>query len=236
MKKLFLPILILSVASASAAAQVNKRVRTERLTTKWVEVSPGDFAPVREYSITWDLADGSFDAAHTLETEPKQFYHKDTTYLLVRGVQWVGVGVPISLRVHDDKLHLIVFDRDTDFDRVRFRYFREKEKVLTEIEPKDYPRSIATQNLWLRTEEILVNKKPFSELATALALDPADPNFQRSLTAKVWRQLEKGTEYYEDRDTDVDQKLLEEFIRRHNVQRLTRIVEMPKAAAEKKAR
>jgi hypothetical protein len=222
-KTLLLPILIVCIASASAAAQVNKRVRKEHLTTKWVEVSPGDFAPVREYSITWDLADGSFEAVHTLEIEPKQFYHKDTTYLLVRGVQWVGVGVPISLRVHDDKLHLIVFDRDTDFDRIRFRYFREKEKVLTEIEPKDYPKSIATQNLWLRTEDILVNTKPFNELATALALDPADPHFRRSLTAKVWRQLEKGTEYYEDRDGDVDQKLLEEYLRRNNVQRLTKI-------------
>ena len=227
MKTLLLTVLIISIASASAAAQVNKRVREEHLTTKWVEVSPGDFAPVRAYTMTWDLADGSFGAVHTLETEPRQFFHKDTTYLLVRGVQWVGVGVPISLRVHDDKLHLIVFDRDTDFDRIRLRYFREKEKVLTEIEPKDYPKSIATQNLWLREGE---------ELQRALALDPADPNFRRSLTAMVWRQLEKGTEYYEDRDGDVDQKLLEEYLRRHNVERLTRIVDKPKAAAEKKNR
>ena len=208
-------LLVSLIVSASAVAQANPWVRKDGLSAKMVEVEPGRFERVRRYVSTWEPRDGSFEAVHALGVEGRDFYHKDTTHLTLRGVHWVGVGVPICLRVFEGRLHLIVFDRDHGYERTRFRYFREKHGVLAEIEPKDFPKAIATQNLWLSEGE---------ELDVARALDPADVRFRRSLTARVWLQLEKGTEYFEARDAEVEREVLDDYLRRHEVRRLKQIV------------
>ena len=78
---------------------------------------------------------------------------------------------------------LIVFDRDSDFQRVRFRFYRQDHNVLAEIEPSEFPKAIATQNMWLSADE----------RESARDLNSADARFRKSLTAKLWRQLETGT-------------------------------------------
>lgn len=211
---------------AANPPRINRLKKTERLSEKEAEVLPGRFVAYKEYLVSWDLEDGSFAAVHALESEKPAFYQTDHSFLLIpidgREVRWIGVGVPISLRLWEDRLYLIVFDRETDFSRIRFRYYREEHGVLAEIRPKDFPPQVATQNLWLRRENGFRDGKPVDEVEIAKALDPSDVGFQRSLTARIWRQLEAGREYHEE-PGQFGEEELRAFLQKHSPVRLKQI-------------
>ena len=182
-------------------AQTNKLVSKTLTRRCKVEVAPGSFFEYKERVIIWELEHTSFTAVHTMEAEKRKFYQRDTTYLSIpwktQDIIWVGLGIPISIRAHKDLLYMIVFDRDSDFKKIRFRYFTQNHNVLSEIDPEDYPKEIATQNLWLRKENGFRNGKPINEIEVTKSLNPEDIDFQSSLTAKIWNQLEKKKEFYE---------------------------------------
>jgi hypothetical protein len=191
------------------------------------EVSPGLFVRYREFSIVWELQDGSFSAVHTQPSEKEKFYQKYTTYLEIpwqrRPVYWVGVGDRLALRAWEGRLYLIVFDRETDFERIRFRYYRQKDDLLTEIAANEFPKAIASQNLWLRTDNgTRADGTKVNEVEIAKQMDPEQYDFRESLTAKIWLQCETGKEYYE-MPHDIDRSFLQDFRKKYGVVRLTTI-------------
>jgi hypothetical protein len=95
--------------------------------------------------------------------------------------------------------------------------------VLAEVRPREYPKDIATQNLWLSREGGMRNGKVIDEVEIAKALDADDIDFQCSLTAKIWCQLESGKEFYE-MDVAVNPRLLSDYLADHNVQKLKAIL------------
>ena len=101
------------------------------------EVTPGVFVAYYQFDIAWELEDGSFEAVHTQRPERRQFFQMNTTYLATPwqrvAVKWVGVGVPITLRAWQGRLYLIVFDRESDFSHIRFRYYEQNKCLFTEI-------------------------------------------------------------------------------------------------------
>lgn len=212
------------MADNLASAAVNKLKRSEKLSERSAEVSPGEFVKYKQHDLTWDLENGSFTAVHSMENEKRKFWQTDIAFIEIawkdRKIQWVGAGVPISLRVWKGNLHMIVFDRDTDFSKIRFRYYREKHDVLTEIDARDYPPEIATQNLWLKADNgTRMDGTASNEYDTTRELNPKDVYFRRSLTAKIWAQIETGKEFYE-LDVDIDESVLQDFLKKHAVERL----------------
>ena len=223
--------LVLVAAHAVVAADVNRMNPLRTVTNSIVEVAPEEFVTLEAARISWKLENNSMFAVHAMVQEKEKFFQKHVEMLSVewrgRNVFWVGVGVPISLRAIDDKLHLIVFDRDTDFRRIRFRYFAQDDHgTLREISPRDYPKSIATENLWLETENGTINGRPVNPLASALEMSADDVVFRRSLTAKIWLQLHDGTEYYKARNT-IPSEFLSEFKKMHKIVPLTVIKKAP---------
>ena len=214
-------LMLWACVPAVCLAQVNPYRRSEETRTSHVEVTPGRFVPVQRHIVTWDLEDGSFAAVHTRPSAKRTFHQQDHEFVSIPWdsgeVRWLGVGVPVSLRAWEGRLHLIVFDRDSDFEKVRFRFYRQDHNVLSEIEPREFPKAIATQNMWLRSED----------LQSARHLDPGDATFRKSLTAKIWRQLEDGTEYYDMPGDPVDEGFLRQYLGKHNVLRLNELVKSP---------
>lgn len=102
---------------------------------------------------------------------------------------------PIVLRLHEGRPWLVTFDR-TDMGNIRFRFYTfAGNGFATEIAPDNFPRQLAIQNMWLTNENGYRDGKPVNEYEIVAALDPASPDFQRSLTAKMWLCLGKGIRY-----------------------------------------
>lgn len=178
-----------------------------------VEISPGNFLQFVEHSKLWRLKHGSFAAVHTLETKAREFWQIDTTYLSIpwgdKKLYWVGVGIPVSLRSFGGELYLIVFDRDYDFDKRRYRFYKEDHNNFREIYPAEFPKSIATHNLWFQDDE---------EKIAARDLNPESEKFLYSHTADIWYQLEFGKEHYEEKK--ITAAFLQDYKEKYKVVRL----------------
>ena len=61
----------------------------------------------------------------------------------------IGAAIPVSLREWNDKLFLIGYDRETNRGKPTLRYYAQNGKKFGEVKPSEYPKRIATQNLWL---------------------------------------------------------------------------------------
>jgi len=224
----FLPGVLLSAAAAAVILFLvnhggclllkNQRVYRPRLVTGTVQVSAGTFVPYERYIAAWDLKYGSFTAVHVMRCEDAAFYQKDTYYLRIpwhgENILWVGLGVPIAVREYKGHLYMIVFDRETEYRKIRFRYYRQADNTFLEIAADEYPREIAVQNLWLGDQ--------YAKEAV-MKLDPDDTHFQRSLTAKIWRQLETHREYYE-MDYTIEAEFLRGYLEKYEVRRLDLVV------------
>ncbi len=94
---------------------------------------------------------------------------------------------PITIKYYNTNFYIVYFDRETDFDKIKFKFYKSTEKgKFKEIKASEFPKQIAVQNRWFSDQE-KENK------TNQLQLD----RIRGSLTAKVWYQLEKGIEYYE---------------------------------------
>ena len=223
------PLLFLLLLPSVCFGLENELVRQSVDGKGTAEVEPGKFIEYEEHIEIWDLKYTSFAAVHALKTKEAKYYQRNTTYLSIswqgQDLFWVGVGVPICLRSDNKVLYLVVFDRDSDFSYIRFRYYRQDHSVLAEITPKEFPKEIAVQNLWLKKENGFHNDgKPINEIEIAKNLDPEDSDFQQSLTAKMWMQLETGKEFYETEHDPVPAEFLKEFLKNNKVKKLQSIV------------
>ncbi len=135
-----------------------------------------------------------------------------------------GDETPVTLREWEDKLFLITFDR-SNFNKIRFRYYAESGDGFKEIEPDDFPKRIATQNLWLTAESNGATVDgPVYPLELVLNLDPEEIWFCRSLTGMIWCQLMTGKEYWEIEETVEPQPLVREFSKKYKPIKLTAII------------
>jgi hypothetical protein len=172
-----------------------------------VEVAPGKWLTVQRTDWCYDDADPSpIKASNAGErTRLVMTWNAET-------VTWEGVAIPISLREWEGKLYLIGFDRETDRDKPMFRYYRQTGRSFEEIAPADFPKRIATQNMWLKADSysIGMDGKRHYDLEMARQLDPTDVYFNDSLTAQIWAHLSTGKDYHEQ-DPQVDEETLTRY-------------------------
>jgi hypothetical protein len=226
-------IAIVIALISTAFGQANTFKKTEQHRDGQSEVSPGVWIKYQEYRTKWELGNTSWGAVHGMASPKREFWQTDSQWMSIPwkgdNVTWLGVGEPICLRAWKDELYMIVFDRDSvPVNQARFRFYRQSHGVLAEIAAKDFPREIATQNLWLSTEAGYRDGKAINEVDIAKALDPASIDFQRSLTAYIWRQCETGKEY--DSGLAVEQSILEAYLKKYAMVRLLEI--QPKSTTQ----
>lgn len=203
MKYLLIFIVVLLLTIILFLALPNKLNQNTKILTTTIEVAPGEFLEYKEYRINWSLRYDSFIAVHTLPIPEEKFFQKDTRYLSIPwdGLElfWIGVGDPVSIRLHDGLLYMIVYDCDTNIHKIRLRYYKQAHDVLAEISSKDYPKEIAVCNL---------NGNDSRRLDDIGKL-------QQSTTARIWYNLEYGVEYYEQ--PEIDMEFLKDYIRKYNI-------------------
>ena len=115
-------------------------------------------------------------------------------------VTWRGREIPVTLREHDGTLFMIGFNR-TDMQRMRFVYFQ-LNKAGTgfhKIESQNFPKQIATQNMWLGSgwRFVVVGSERVDRWMELRQLDIESAYFDCSITAHIWYQLVKDVERYE---------------------------------------
>jgi hypothetical protein len=106
---------------------------------------------------------------------------------------------PIVLNCFNSTIYIIAFDRFTNFPKIFFRYYKYDKKWI-EIESRDFPKSVAIQNIGLEKENGFINGKAVNEYEICSELDTSFGPFQNSITAKIWFELGTGTKYYEAPD------------------------------------
>ncbi len=151
-------------------------------------------------------------------------------------VAWKGKDVPITFREHEGNLYMVGFNRE-DMHRCRFTFFKLNEKKMgfEMIKPNTFPRQIATQNMWLNARSRYtkiydsIAKKEFrvDEWQMLRTLDLQSPAFGSSFTAKMWYQLETGTEYYKISNSDLTQQFLEDYAAKYKPIALPTIIREP---------
>ncbi len=110
--------------------------------------------------------------------EKLEFEYKDVYYV------WEGSDLPIAVQPDREKIYLVAFDRDSEFSLYRAVSATEWEDVTT----KEFPRYLAIQNASF-SKKVEAGK---NDLDVVDAMDPADPAFRKSLTAKLWSFLESS--------------------------------------------
>lgn len=129
--------------------------------------------------------------------------------------KWEGSFIPICLQFDDKTPVLIVFDRETDFSHITFRYFRHEQSRWNELPLTQFPRSLALQNLWLKSQNGYREGRHINEFEIVKKLDPNDIDFQVSLTANVWFCIEKNKQYWQLEHGPVDSAFLADYKARH---------------------
>lgn len=191
--------IVMLVGCDDGVSYVPPAVNTE------VEINPGEFAPVERWD--WHVDDPKNTSG--LERSKLRISHKG------RFVDWEGVEIPIVLREKDEVLYLVGYDRETsrranDDSPPAIRYFREAGDQLVEMSREEFPKELATQNMWLNDPK---------ELEAVLKMDTSSVDFRHSTNAQVWRHLMTG----QMSSGSVEQSLLDEFIEQYQPVKLTQI-------------
>ena len=128
---------------------------------------------------------------------------------------------PISLREKNGTLYAISFNRK-DMRTTRFVYYalNTKGDGFKEIKAKDYPRDIATQNMWLDGIGSArdINGNLIDELKILRELDADSMYFPDSFTGQIWASLEIGNPYLdkiEELGEDETDKIAKEYAKKH---------------------
>lgn len=142
-------------------------------------------------------------------------------------VSWKGSGIPVSLREFNGSLFLITFDRSQEV--YQLRYYVQKEAAFDAISPADYPKQIATQNLWFKDRSrysVGTGGRKVDQVELAVNIDPDDIYFTRTLTATIWCELATGKSYQEVERLGHDEKkkIVNEYSEKYSPIKLTQII------------
>lgn len=162
---------------------------------KEIEISPGQWLTIK--SVTKEVVVGP-NAVGRMVSIGRDDSGRSGLVIPWQGkdLRWEGYPIPISLREWEDRLYLIGFDR-TDVHNPLFRYYRQDADTFVEINRADFPKRIATQNMWLDPNESArdMNGKRIFELQVVRTLDVNYPGFRWGLTAQMWIDLDKGPNF-----------------------------------------
>jgi hypothetical protein len=112
--------------------------------------------------------------------------------------------------------------------KCRFVYYAQEAGELKPIEPRAFPRQIATQNMWLDPNEATLAADGHRLYALSLVreMNPEDPYFWKTLTAQVWVHLLTGKDYYQTVG-GADPQQVREFAEKYHPIRLPEVVKTP---------
>jgi hypothetical protein len=174
-----------------------------------VEIGPGKFVVLEKWD--WSVDD------------PANRTGEERTRLKIpysgKIIQWEGVEIPVVLREDGQCLYMVGYDRETgrrsgQLSAKRFTYYRQEGESLVKIHPDEFPKQIATKNMWVQDVE----------LQEQLELDTGSIGFRLSCTAYIWEELMTG----KTSSNSVDESILAEYIRRHSPVSLTVIKQKKK--------
>lgn len=214
--------------SDSSAAKYTISGSVEIAPDKWLSVKAGSNAPLVEtrplnnpHQLTVVDAVKQF-VSHVASTPPVKEKCSLSFAWKGKNVKWQGVGqIPITLREHGGTLYMITFNREKlakgQCDFV-FLKLGSKGTSFKTITARDFPRQIATQNMWLRpvaryaTISITaINKTYLVDTWRMLrTLDIYAPAFGFSFTAKIWYCIETGTRF--DKISFVEEDFLKNYV------------------------
>lgn len=223
----------------SGMVKVSRKGEVEVAPGKWLPVSrvatvpQADLKPAKNPHQLSTLDAIKQFADHVAPSAPSKERYRLEFDWNGKTVKWEGKEeIPITLRDHDGMLYMVAFNREESAQgkcHLVFLKLGSEGTSFEAIAPRDFPRQIATQNMWLgarfvKTGDVLVDQ--WEMLRT---LNIHAPAFGRRLTAKMWYQIETGTEL--DLMTDVDQKFLEDYVAKYKPIALPTIIKEPPAQA-----
>lgn len=120
----------------------------------------------------------------------------------------------LSLREKDGVLYMIFLNR-IDIHRITYDFYKLSDdgREFVQIEPKDYPKDIATQNRIFAS----FNKgrdrygNPVDDFKLLTELDVENVYFTFLSTAGIWICIEKGLQYYELPDQEEKHAIIKEY-------------------------
>lgn len=143
-------------------------------------------------------------------------------------VTWDGKGsdlgeleIPICLRKKENDLYMVTFDRE-DLEAIKLNYYslRGGARFFEEIRPSDFPKAIATQNMWLQSHSRFLTglngKVDLWELTRKL--DATDLYFRKTITSLIWVALETGKSIseVEQMDSELINSITKEYKRKYH--------------------
>ena len=191
-----------------------------------IEIAPGKWLVV--------------SAEDTIEAGPKEEWSSLVFEWNGSTVKWRGPEIPITLREHEGTLYMIGFNRE-NLDHAKFVPLRLNlaGDGFKTIERGEFPRSIATQNMWLRQRTRYINVmvggegKLVDQWAELRKLDIDGPGFGKCMTSRIWYYLVTGKQSGEERwdpEYDISPAFLREYVEKYKPIALPTIVKEPTEA------
>ncbi len=114
-----------------------------------------------------------------------------------KNVIWCGPEIPMSLREYQGTMYMIGLNRE-DLNNAHYVYFNlnDEKSSMTVISANEYPKKIATQNMWLSNYSDKLQHIGIYGLVDVQEglrkLDVENPSFGTFSTARFWYHLETG--------------------------------------------
>lgn len=118
---------------------------------------------------------------------------------------WKGPFIPVVLDFDGATPVLVVFDRETDFAHVTYRYYRYEKKTWKQRPLETFPRQLALQNMWL------TKNNAEDQFETVRLRDPESDYFRRSLTARLWYCMVNGKQYWQVESQSIPSEFLRDY-------------------------
>ena len=143
--------------------------------------------------------------------------------------QWQGSAIPVVLQFQQAKPYLVGLDRESAKANIQFKYFVYDVGWQT-ISHKDFPKSIAIQNLWSYegaspetardvpyaiTTALRHNEKNYIYERTPEVINPTEESFKSTLTAILWVQLEKDLDYDTAKNVELPSQFYVDFYNKY---------------------
>lgn len=195
---------------------------------EFLEVAPGEFVEI-EWPVPPEFAVPR--ASKNVNQALNILARRDSIHPGSCWVHWQGKRIPwennlhlLAFRAHQGKLYVAAWQtvlnkRKSQMPETRCRYYAYDGDRFKETDRTAFPKALAVQNIDFFPRYFMTDRQR-DEAQIARDLDPSDPNFRRSLTARLWCNLETGKQLHES-PHEIDQKFLEEFLYKYQPAKLT---------------
>jgi hypothetical protein len=203
---ILLCVMLISGCSGSETTAIKHKSEVEIAPGKWLvlerksEIYASDLTAKNPHVLSpLDAVKQFADFASVSGSSPKSLEFKFAFEWNGKRVEWRGKEIPVTLRVMDDIIYMVGFNRQ-DSAKCRLVFFRLNKNGtgFDIIKSVDFPHQIATQNMSLYLEgprQIMVGDEMIDTWEVLRNIDVKNRYFKLSLTAAMWYQIEHGTEY-----------------------------------------